>query len=63
MDKKYSVDVEAVISQILEFCNKMPLDREGRQKLAEKLIEEHITTDPSEAWKEPQITDADVPSD
>lgn len=51
-EQKYTPDVEGVISQILEIVNKMPLDNDGRIKIAQKLIREHITDNPDEQWVE-----------
>jgi hypothetical protein len=51
--KQFAPEVESVIDQILTFVNRMPLDKDGRKKLASKLIEEHLTTNIEEAWKEP----------
>jgi len=47
---RFSDEIESRIAEIVQLCNKMPLDREQMLGLAKHLVDEHFTSDKSEAW-------------
>lgn len=59
----YPKATEARIDEILELINKMPADKEGRLKLAQYMVDTHLTVNEAEGYLENEEKKCESDSD